>query len=736
MSSMIKAKSNGESLEDHVNKCLAIFAQLKDIYPNLGDFTGYPAFYDDVFNALFFHDFGKAAEGFQKSLRNDGVRWPYRHEILSTPFINCLNKENTEFIKILVLTHHKDVNELTKFIEDECDIGTRYDERLEEIQPNIGGLNELIKRYPDISKKILGSIEYKVNLIEDVPKDEKIWEETIQEIDRSIRLREKNWLLSKVGIFGKGMMNACDYLASAGMKAILKPLPSLTEVYRFDSLTSVQERCLSTRGDAIIISPTGSGKTEASLFWATYNLDKTRGNRIFYNLPYTASINAMYKRLLKKLTPYYLDDGCVSLLHGKATYFLYKMFEEDKFKELKNISRKIYSPYKITTPFQCLKHLFSLKGYEMGLLEMYRGRFIFDEIHAYDARTVGLILSMCEYFKEEMDAKILIMSATLPDFLKDLFLDVLHIKNEIKMVNRELNKYLRHKCKIIDGDIIENIDLIEKRLHKNKEKVLVVCNTVKRAQMVYAMLKSEVNNSALLHGRFILKDREAIEKELENLDLLIGTQAIEVSLDIDYDVCFTEPAPIDALIQRFGRVNRRKNEEGLPLKGVCDVFVFSKGSENDRFIYDEQIVKSTLDVLSDFDLLYEHKLYDAVNEVYAEGFGDKRNEFEDTRTLFKQIIDDITPFKNSNRKESEFYDLFDSIEVVPTLCRSEYLDCIENKRIFDAMQYCLRLTNGQYHKLLNEGRIDYEKAIFVNAKYDTKLGLLISEEEEQEQNII
>jgi CRISPR-associated endonuclease/helicase Cas3 len=253
--------------------------------------------------------------------------------------------------------------------------------------------------------------------------------------------------------------------------------------------------------------------------------------------------------------------------------------------------------------------------------------------------------------------------------------------------------------------------------------------------MVYAMLKNEVNNSALLHGRFILKDREAIEKELENLDLLIGTQAIEVSLDIDYDVCFTEPAPIDALIQRFGRVNRRKNGEGSPLKGVCDVFVFSKGSENDRFIYDEQIVKSTLEVLSDFDLLYEHKLYDAVNSVYAKGFGDKRDEFEDTRTLFKQIIDDIMPFKNSNRKESEFYDLFDSIEVVPALYRSEYLDCIENKRIFDAMQYCLRLTNGQYRKLLNEGRVDYEKKIFVNAKYDAKLGLLI-DEVERDENII
>lgn len=732
---MIKARSNGESLEEHVNNCLEVFAQLKNIYPNLDEFVEYPTFYEDIFNALFFHDFGKAAEGFQKSLEPHGEIWPYRHEILSTAFLNCLNQENPEFITTLVLTHHKDVTELLRYIEDDYYLDIPYAERLDEIKPNISGLNELIKKYPDISREILGSVKYKINLIKDLPKDEKLWEETIQKLDRSIRLREENWLLSKVGIFGKGMMNACDYLSSAGIKNILKPLPSIAEVYKFKSLTTVQEKCLSIKGDAVIISPTGSGKTEASLFWATNNLDKTRGNRIFYNLPYTASINAMYKRLLKKLTHYYLDDGCVSLLHGKATYFLYKMFEEDKFKEIKNISRKIYSPYKITTPFQCLKHLFSLKGYEMGLLEMYRGRFIFDEIHAYDARTVGLILSMCEYFKEEMDVKILIMSATLPDFIKNLFLNTLHIKNEITMDKIELNKYLRHRCKIIDGDIIENIDLIKKRLQENKKKVLVVCNTVKRAQMVYVLLKNEVNNSALLHGRFILKDREAIEKGLENLDLLIGTQAIEVSLDIDYDVCFTEPAPIDALIQRFGRVNRRKNEEGLPLKGVCDVFVFSKGSENDRFIYDEQLVKKTLEVLSDFDLLSEHKLYDAVNDVYANGFGDKRDGFEDTRILFKKIIDDILPFKNSNRKESEFYDLFDSIEVVPSLYRGEYLDCIENKKIFEAMQYCLRLTNGQYRKLLNEGRIDYEKIIFVNTKYDTKLGLLI-DEVEQDENII
>ena len=442
----------------------------------------------------------------------------------------------------------------------------------------------------------------------------------------------------------------------------------------------------------------------------------------------------MYKRLLMKLSPYYSDDGCVSLLHGKATYFLYKMFEDGDFREIRNLSKKIYSPYKVMTPFQCLKHFFSLKGYEMGLLEMYRGRYIFDEIHSYDAKTAGLILSMCEYLIEENEAKILIMSATMPSFLKNMFLDNLHIENEMVMDKKELSKYLRHKCKIINGDILENIDLIIKRL-QNKEKVLVVCNTVNRAQDVYKLLSNEVSDSALLHGRFILKDREAIEKNLENLNLLVGTQVIEVSLDIDYDVCFSEPAPIDALIQRFGRINRRKNSDGLPLKGICDVFVFSKGSENDRYIYDTEIVNKTLKVLNEIDLLFEAKLYEAVDEIYINGFGDKRKEFEDTKTSFREMIDRIVPFNNSNTKESDFYDLFNSIEAVPEKYRHEYLDCIRNKKLFDAMQYCLQLTNGQFQKLLKEGRVDFEKKIFIDAKYDPELGLLINEHEEN-QNII
>ena len=81
---------------------------------------------------------------------------------------------------------------------------------------------------------------------------------------------------------------------------------------------------------------------------------------------------------------------------------------------------------------------------------------------------------------------------------------------------------------------------------------------------------------------------EWIEKELDDADLLVGTQAVEVSLDIDFDCLFSEPAPIDALIQRFGRINRKGR------KGICDVCICKEGGENDPFIYSRDKVERTL----------------------------------------------------------------------------------------------------------------------------------------------
>jgi CRISPR-associated endonuclease/helicase Cas3 len=720
MSSRIKAKVDGETLEAHTLACLDVFSSLRECYPDIDRKAGYSDFYKSVFNALFFHDFGKAASGFQDRL-NGGKPWHYRHEILSVPFVDALPVKDTDIVKLLVLTHHKDLDELIRYAADpggEPVDGPTFEDRFAEITANLSHLAEFQEEYLHLADRYfsdpVGLVPVNVTGCTG-----ESWEQILRLASRCVRDVKCRGKIKYVGIFGKGFVNACDYLASGGIRKVLKPLPSLDAVFAYPSYTSIQERCRKTKGDAIVISPTGSGKTEAALFWATNNLNCAGGSRVFYSLPYTASINAMYRRLASRLGPWYDDEGCVSLLHGKASYYLSKMHDDpNESRLLREVAKKIYSPYKVMTPFQSLKHLFSIKGYEMGLLEMYQGAFILDEIHAYDARTAGLILSMCEFVKHELDAKILLMSATLPEFIRNIFSETLEIPNILAMDQSELSGYTRHACTLLDGDICDYIDEIKHRLMSG-ERVLIVCNTVKQAQRVYSSLKDTKFRSGLLHSRFTLGDRERIETEVNSLDLLVGTQAIEVSLDIDYDVCYSEPAPIDALIQRFGRVNRRRG------KGICRVYVFTRGSEQDTYIYDDHLVARTLDELADMDLLHEWVMQEATDRIYQDGFGKDEKQFSDTRETFAQVINGITPFSNIMRNESDFYRHFDSIEAVPERFRTQYLDCTYSGDIYGSIQYTLPLSRGQYHRLKAEGRISAaEGMLFVNAVYDQDLGLL------------
>jgi CRISPR-associated endonuclease/helicase Cas3 len=162
---------------------------------------------------------------------------------------------------------------------------------------------------------------------------------------------------------------------------------------------------------------------------------------------------------------------------------------------------------------------------------------------------------------------------------------------------------------------------------------LVIVNNVKSAQILYSLI--EFNGSVkLLHSGFHKKDRTEIEKsitnenEIERPQLLIATQAVEVSLDIDYDVSFIEKAPIDALIQRFGRVNRAGK------KGYSPVYLFENIIGNTPF-YDDEVLKNTWDFISEFNgkELSEKDLVDVCNKVYANGYNE--NQIKD----FKQGLE-------------------------------------------------------------------------------------------------
>jgi CRISPR-associated endonuclease/helicase Cas3 len=718
------------------------------------------------------HDLGKAATGFQKMLLG-GDSWGYRHEILSAAYIDSLtslDKEAKRAVALAIITHHKGIAELReKFNTTSLTGKENFTQRIEELRENFCFTQDFLRDIPKYAEEYLGTVLPEPQPPESLAGLLDAYKFVVSWYRACIDDEELTLLHSTYGMMLRGLMISCDHLASSGREEVraglsqefieqvillsrsaemAKQRPKLRifalldekkeptkEVLAKEGLYPFQRRMMSLEGSAFLSAPTGSGKTEASLLWAGSNQDS--GRRIFYVLPYTASINAMSKRLAN-----YFGEDNIGVLHGKASYFIYTMMCERNYapkdaaafaRDTQGLTKKIYRPLKILTPFQILKAFFGVKGWEPLLAEMAGGLFIFDEIHVYDAHITALILKAIERLSQ-LDAQFLFLSATFPKFLKEKIEGVLPAIKNISLDEREagdsrLLNTPRHRIELLEGELPEHIGDVYKELQEGK-RVLVVCNTVKRAQVVYRNLCDTAKSSALLHGRFILRDRELIEKNLDKVQLLVGTQAVEVSLDLDFDVLFTEPAAIDALIQRFGRVNRRGR------KGVAPVRICTIGSESDKYFYDIDRIDKTLKVLSDGEDLTENRVNQLVERVYEGGYNiEEQKTFDLVTYSFSRVIDQLYPFDESEDKEL-FYRLVRSIEVVPSRnIECKYREARDAKQHFEAIRYYCNLTLGQKAKLEKLERIERrsdnhgDRYWFVDAKYDVELGLLIDDKE-------
>lgn len=772
MAEVLAKSSPPITLRQHTDDCLSVFRSARQLFPHLPEICGEPKFFEHLFYAIYMHDLGKAASGFQAMLLG-GNAWGYRHEILSAAYIDSLtslDKDAKRAIALAIITHHKGIAELReKFNTTSLTGKENFAQRVGELRENFYFTQDFLCDIPQYAEKYLGTSLPAPQPPASITDLLDAYKFVVSWYRACIDEEELTYLHSTYGMMLRGLMIACDHLASSGREEVraglsqefieqvillsrsaevAKQRPELRifalldekkeptkETLAKEGLYPFQRRMMSLKGSAFLSAPTGSGKTEASLLWAGSNQDS--GRRIFYVLPYTASINAMSKRL----TNYFGEDS-VGVLHGKASYFIYTMMCERNYapkeaaafaRDTQGLTKKIYRPLKVLTPFQILKAFFGVKGWESLLAEMAGGLFIFDEIHVYDAHITALILKAIEKLSQ-FEAKFLFLSATFPIFLKMKIEAILPEIKDIGPDEREgddsrLLNTPRHRIELLEGEMPEHIDKVYRELQDGK-RVLVVCNTVKRAQEIYRDLCDSAKSAALLHGRFILRDRERIEKNLDKVQLLVGTQAVEVSLDLDFDVLFTEPAAIDALIQRFGRVNRRGQ------KGVASVRICTVGSESDKYFYDLDRIDKTLSLLSEGEELTEKRVNQLVEQVYEGGYNAKEQEtFDLVSSSFSRIIDQLYPFDEADDKDL-FYKLIRSIEIVPSRAiEDKYREARDAKQHFEAIRYYCNLTLGQKAKLEKleriERRVDNQKDHywFVDAQYDTELGLLLDEKE-------
>ena len=737
MAELLLAKSEPQiSLKQHTEDGLAVWKHLQISFPLTPKVAQKENFWWLLRLAIITHDLGKAHVEFQNILKGEPDQWNrQRHELFSLPFSTKLPLDDLDkkLVMRVVTGHHRSYEWLREFISH------NYDFDPEEFEREFGKVDV------EGAKKIANELEPGVlssDIISINPK------QTIIDFNKEVKAasrqpnNENNLFFTQLILMGA--FHQCDHLSSG----FVTTFPNLqNENFEFLEIMKKklqsegfnfychQEKASQTLGNVILTAPTGSGKTETSMLWLRHQLKQTGQGRVFYILPFTASINAMFERLAHKDDG--LGAGMVGMLHGKVNAYLYENFFgetgdlrilKSKIKSVKEQFKNLQTPLKVSTPFQLLKHIFGLKGFEKGIFEWIGGHFIFDEIHAYEPEVTAQIIVLLEFLAKKMKAKIFIMTATLPTFLKEKIKHAIgNDFSEIKASNKLYNKFQRHKLRLEEGLLSENYDAIETALNTNnelgiKQSVLVVCNTVDSSRHVFTYFGKKYD-SLLLHGRFAAKDRNEIEKKLRNKPprLLIGTQAIEVSLDIDYDIIFTEPAPLDALIQRFGRVNRKRS------KSPCLCVVFKERNKNDKYIYEDELIERTFRVLTKIEsknnsVIQEIELQNYIDFVYPGFSTEAQDKFDKVYTNLKLHVSRLFPFNPSKEGEEAYYEQFDGVKVVPTFYEKDYRTLLEQFDFIGAEQLKVSLSNRRFNQFYHTDDMQSLKIAVSNPdKKDAKI---------------
>jgi len=623
----------GESLAMHTWLVLSRFADVVHLRPQLPKQVDCPALWHILYWACFLHDFGKAASGFQNVLRG-GAKWGHRHEVLSLAFLDWLfppepANETRLWIAAAMVSHHRDAEEIRTLYPETSDPA---DDPLRPLLQQISvevlcglwrWLEECVSPWQRALHLENCGIEFPSLVAPDaaVPLFYQHGVEnvrhTLRRYHRFVRQLESSddWRQIIGTLLLRGSIIQADHTASAHLRHLPKLELQSPDALRqscgigADQLHPHQQQCLQAEQSTILIAPTGSGKTESALFWAAaVAREQNDMPRLFYVLPFQASMNAMSLRLESSF------PKMVGLQHSRSVLAVYRQLLEREYTPQaaakaalwsKNLARLNYFPVRVLSPYQILKACYRLKGYEALWQDYFNAAFIFDEIHAYEPERLAMILGLMRFLREHFAAKFFVMSATLPSLLKTRLEQALAGVATISASAATFEKFRRHHLGLLEGEALDPIWLDRIAQHgREGMSVLACCNTVKRAQQVYREMRQRLAGAGvdvvLLHGRFNGRDRLRKENlvrlatgsksEQRCPIVLVATQVIEVSLDIDLDVLYSDPAPLEALIQRFGRINRRR------LRASADVFVFREPNDGQR-IYDAELIQRGLAIL-------------------------------------------------------------------------------------------------------------------------------------------
>lgn len=693
------AKSDGISIRDHTDILLKNLNKLKSLFgleieKNLSE-EEKNKFWKALELACEHHDYGKIHPHFQQKIKNPEFQNKkfknIRHNILSLVFLPPNLEEDIKQLVAFAIVNHHDY-------EPEENI-------LEKLKEALNDLKDINIDFNNIYKKPLLYEE------DDFFKESKF----------------------KLYYLVKGFLLRLDHSSSSKIQEVetgkikdnYQKVSKYLQEYKKSDLNNMQKFVYENKDEnLLIIASTGMGKTEAGFIFLE--------NKGFFTIPIRTSSNAIYDRAEN-----IFGKDNVGLLHSTAGMYLLDSIKEDernfykeKFLEDIILTKNFSKPLTVATPDQLFPFVFRFKGFEKYYSLFSYSKFVIDEIQLFEPYTLGFLVKAIEK-AQDIGGKFMIMTATVPEFLKEDF-NRLNFK-ESKFIYEKL----KHNIKIIKNSLLssEGIDLIKKL--SEEAKVLVVVNTKKRA----IELARKLNIKNILHSNYIWKIRKEKEKDIKQFfdnkekGLYITTQIAEVSLDLDADFLVTELSTADSLFQRMGRVNRKGEKD----YSKANVFIFTEESSGIGTIYRKELNDITKKNLKDGIITEEEKI-NIIQSVYKELKEKDKKFFEDYKSA-KDYIDSLWYIKEQFNKEkaTEIFRDIDSITVIPSKYKEEVEKLIiqfkETKDSFEKLQTYYKILDYTFdipkYLVKNYNPINGLKGIYwFNVDYNEEFGSFEMKEEE------
>ena len=395
-----------------------------------------------------------------------------------------------------------------------------------------------------------------------------------------------------------------------------------------------------------LTAPTGYGKTLTALNFAL----KFNKSRIIYALPFTSIIDQTYDIVAKI---YKNSDILVSKTHHKTTIDEENLTKEDRYSKIKFLMESFSGEINVTTLYQLIFALFGNKNKDnVKFNQLKNSVVIIDEAQAIPYNFRKDFILLCEIISQRLGTIFIFMSATMPVIKSENFKEISNLDYFSKQ-DRYVIKWL---------DIGGEDELLEKICEAASDKnTLVVVNTIKKAQELFAKLRYKFNCFCLNgymyddHKRATIEAvRCAIDKSkvdpLANKILLISTQSIEAGVDLDFDVGFREVSPISSIIQTAGRVNRHFGAT----RG--ELYVFPEISKFTNLIYGD-LYKVSGAILSDLKQkeVQESEILEISNLYFQKISNQLENlhiKSEIEKLEFENINQKIEDIMNDNYKQT------------------------------------------------------------------------------------